>query len=274
LDHLVKENIVTKSQYDMATADLSAGQAQYDAALQELKKGRAGARAEDIAAAEARIKQLEASIKAAAYALEDTVLKAPFDGIINQKLVENFEAVTPGAHVVSLLDFSTVDVRTDIPEEMVLKRKSFTELTVMLDAYPQQAFPASIKELGLKTDPANQSFPLTASLVVPTGTDIQPGMTASVNIAYSDNSPGLDQNIRVPAAAVYSDEEGSPCIWKIDIETLAISATKVMIHEINGDWVSIASGLSDGDHIVTAGARFLTQNQIIKPMETDGNSAL
>lgn len=273
LTRLVKENFVSKSQYDMATADLSACQAQYDAAVQELEKGKTGARSEDIAAANARIKQLKASIQAAAFALEDTVLRAPFNGIINRKLVENFEAITPGQPIVSLLDFSTVDVRTNIPEEMILKRKLFTELVVELDAYPGRVIPAVIKELGLKTDHASQSFPLTVSLTLPGGIDIQPGMTASVKIGYSDNSSGSNRNIMVPATAVFSNEKGEPCVWKINTKTMMLSAAKLSIKEINDDFITIISGLIDGDHIVTAGARFLNPNQKIKLMKSSGNTA-
>lgn len=273
MDFLVKENVISTSQYDMATADLSAAQAQYDAAVQELEKGRTGAREEDITGAKARIKQLKASIKASEYALSDTVLKAPFDGIVNQKLVENFEAVTPGQHIGSLLDFSTVDVRTDIPEEMVLKRNSFTGLSVVLDAYPQQVFPAVVKELGLKTDQANQSFPLTVSLTMRDRIDIQPGMTASVKIAFSNTSMDNNRKIMVPASAVFSNEKGEACIWKIDMETLTISTTKVTVNGINDDFVVISHGLVEGDYIVTAGARFLTRNQTIKLMKTNGTSA-
>ena len=273
LERLVKENFVSRSQYDAATADLSAVQARHDAAVQELKKARTGARAEDIAAAKARIKQLKASIKAAEYALGDTVLRAPFDGIINQKPVENFEAVAPGQHIVSLLDFSTVDVHTDIPEEMVLKRKSFNKIAVVLDAYPRRIFQSTIKELGLKTDQANQSFPLAVSLSMPADLDIQPGMTASIMITYSDNKPDSSRNIMIPATAVFSNEKGDVCTWKIDTETLTLSEVKVTVKGIHGDFITVTNGLTDGDHIVTAGARFLTRHQKIKLIQTHGNSA-
>ena len=82
-----------QARYDKTKTALDAARANVTVVAQELKKAKTGARAEDIEAAQARIKSLSAELKAAENALADTVLKAPFTGYVNHKYVENHETV-------------------------------------------------------------------------------------------------------------------------------------------------------------------------------------
>ncbi len=265
LNMLIKQQVITKSMHDQGVADYKTSKASYDAAVQNLEKARNGARQEDIDAARARIRQLEANLSAARYALEDTRLTAPFDGIINQKFIENYETVAAGHPVISIMDVSTVDVKTAIPEEVMLKRNEFNTLSCQLDAYPEIVFEARIKELGLKTNTANQSFPLTVTLTMPAPLDIQPGMTASLTIAYAEHRN--DQAIYLPAAAVFADNDGTPCAWKIDPETHRVSKVAIQTRGVKDAGLIVTAGLNAGERVVTAGARFLTGGQKVRIME-------
>jgi RND family efflux transporter MFP subunit len=241
-------------------ADFTNSKAAYDTAVQTLEKAKKGARAEDIHAAKAKIKQLKASLAAGKYALKDTVLKAPFNGIVNSRFVEKYETIGTDQPIVSLLDFASVDVKTAIPEQMMLKRSVFTKISCTLEAYPGRVFPASIKELGLKTDTANQSFPLTVSLDMPSGIDIQSGMAASLTIEY----PREDlQNLEflLPSTAVFSDSNGHACVWKVDPQTFKVSKVLIKASRVKEDAVFVTAELHPGDRIVTAGARFLIPDQ-------------
>lgn len=259
-DKLFSNQFVTTAQHDQAVADFTTQKSSYEADVQVLEKAKRGARKEDILAMKARIKQLTAGLAAGQNSLEDTQLKAPFDGIVNQRFVEKYETIATGQPIVSLLDFKTVDVKTAIPEEILLKRAVFKGISCSLDAYPGKVFVAVIKELGLKTSTANQSFPLTVSLIIPETLDVQPGMSASLEIQYSPKALG-DPGFLLPSSAVFSDSDGAASAWKIDPVTRMVSKIQLKTDRVKADQILVLEGLHAGDRIVTAGARFLIQGQ-------------
>nr|NJM02876.1 biotin/lipoyl-binding protein [Desulfobacula sp.] len=72
----------SRADYDRQTSLRDKAKAGLESARQDLAKGKKGARKEDIEAQQSRIRGLEASLKAARDALEDTYLKAPFTGVV------------------------------------------------------------------------------------------------------------------------------------------------------------------------------------------------
>lgn len=262
---LLTQSFTTQAAHDQVVEHYKLARSAYNASLQNLKKAKKGARLEDIQVAEAKIKQLDADIRAAKNALEDTKLRAPFDGILNKKYMESYETISPGRPIVSLLDFSKVEINTSIPEEMMLKRGSFSKVYAVIDAYPHIKIDSKVKEIGLKTAGNNQSFPLTAVLNVPKVLDIKPGMTATLFIEYGlDNK--IQKGVLLPVSALFSDIDGNSCAWKVS-SNMKVSMVKLKTGPIRGGNITIIDGLSKGDRIVTAGARFLMDGQIVRLME-------
>jgi membrane fusion protein, multidrug efflux system len=261
--NLLADHVIAQAEYDNALAALDTTKAQVEVTQQELNKARSGARVEDVQAAEAGIQRLRADIKAAENALRDIYLVAPFTGYVDKMHVENFENVRPGQAIVTLLDFSSVEVRTVIPEDVVVRQASIVDVSCTLDAYPGQPFPASIKEIGRKADSANQSYPLTVSLTADQGLTPQPGMAATLKIKLN-RAIDMDPHHQVPASAVIADPAGHSCVWKVDMQTLRVIRTPVVTGELYQDTIQIISGLDDGDRVVIAGARFLQPDQEIR----------
>jgi len=261
--NLLADHVIAQAEYDRALAAYDTAKANVDVIEQELKKAHRGSRAEDVQAAEAGIQRLQADLKAAENALEDVQLVAPFTGYVDKKYVENYENVGPGQPIVTLLDFSSVEVRTVVPEEVVIRQKAITEVACTLEAYAGRTFPAVIKEVGRKTDSANQSYPLTVSLSY--GQDLfpQPGMAATLTLTLNKDQD-LERSLLVPASAVFADPSGQACVWKVNMPTRRVVRTAVATGNVRGDMIEIKTGLQDSDRIVIAGARFLQPDQEIR----------
>ncbi len=260
---LLRDHAVSQAQYDSAKSAFDTAEANVNSLLQELKKARIGARMEDIEAAEARIRSLSADLKAAQNQLDDTRLTAPFKGYINQKHVEKHEYVKDGDPIVSLLDFSSVEVRTAIPEDLVIRRSEFNKISCTLDAYTGHFFEAAIKEVGRKTDSANQSYHMAVTLHVPEDIVVEPGMAATLNISLGkleDRATGFV----LPTVSVFADAEGNSCVWRIEPKTMRVIRTRVATGDLSGDSINVISGLNSGDRVVTAGARFLRDGQEVR----------
>jgi multidrug resistance efflux pump len=107
---------VSKADFDQYTSERDVARANLNTAIQNLEKGKTGARKEDIDAMKARIRGLEAKRKRLQDSLNDTYLKAPFSGVIAKRYVENFEEVRAKQAIVSLQDISRIEVLVDVPE--------------------------------------------------------------------------------------------------------------------------------------------------------------
>jgi multidrug efflux pump subunit AcrA (membrane-fusion protein) len=262
-EKLLAAGAVARLRFDNAEGARDAARANVEGLVQELKKARSGSRLEDVQAAEARIQRLRVDLKAARNALADTALKAPFSGIVSRKLVENFENVRAGAPIISFLDLSSVEVHSALPEDIVIRRDKIAEIACTLTAYPGRRFEATLRELGRKTDSANQSYPLTVVLHVPEGTTVEPGMAANLTITLAHRQQQAEGYL-LPAGALFGEAGGDSCVWRLDPKTMTVVKTPVTIGALSGDRVQIRSGLDALDQVVTAGARFLREGQEVR----------
>lgn len=218
---------------------------------------------------QAGIESLMTDLTAAENALEDTRLKAPFDGVVNRKLTENHETVSPGMPVVSLLDVSSIEAATAVPEDVVILSSSFQKIYVSLDAHPGLKIDAELKEIGRQTDNTNQSYPLTAVLDIPEGMTVDPGMAATIHLTV-EAGDSRESGIYLPTAAVFSDAAGGSNVWRLDTGTMTTNKVEVETGALKGDRVRILSGISSGDRIVCAGARFLVEGQPVRVLDGNG----
>ncbi len=239
----------------------AASQAQYDKAKLALETSAAV------------LEGLQADLTEAGNALADTVLRAPFDGVVHRKLTENHETVKPGIPVVSLLDISAVEVRTVVPEDIVIRVSDIVDMFCTLDAYPEQSFPALLKELGRQTDSTNQSYPMTVVLDTPPGLSVEPGMAATVHLVLN-NATQPAGGIYLPTAAVFADTNKDACVWRIRPDSLETEKVRVKTGALKGDSILITSGLMPQDRVVSAGARFLLEGQPIRILDNDRETPL
>ena len=263
---LFEQQVVARSSLERATAGFEMARAKKNAAEQALSKGRKGARQEDITAMEAKIQGLNVELEAAVNALEDTRLRAPFTGIVNRKLIENHETVAPGHPVVTLLDLSSKEVSTSVPEDILLNRERITRILCRFESAPGRDLPATIKEFASKTDMANQSYPLTVTLGETPDMEIFPGMAADV--VFHMKKKKFQHGFAVPVHALTEDENSAPALWVVNMETMTVHRQGVETAELSGSSAIVAGGIESGERIVTAGAAFLKPGQKIRLLTT------
>lgn len=261
--NLLADGAASKAKYDNAQRVYEMAKANLASITQELKKAQKGGRIEEVEAAEAGLKKLQADLAAAEHALEDSTLKAPYNGYVSQKFVENFENVRPGEPVVSFIDLSSVEVHAAVPEDVIIRMDQVTDISCTLSAYPGRQFEAAVKEIGRETDSANQSYPLTVELKLPENLMVTPGMAATLAVSLASSKP-QNEGYMLPSQAIFADPEGQTCVFRIDSEKMTVVKTPVTVGSPHNGAIRILSGLSDGDQIVTAGAKFLRENQKVR----------
>ena len=174
---LFQEGIVAKARMDQDEAALNVARAQLRAAEEELKKGQAGAREEEIAQQEAVIRGYETQLTSAEDALRDATLRAPFSGIIARREVDNFANVQAKETIAELQELDAVDLTFDVPGPDVSQlaaRQDSLETVAQIDSMPDKRFPAKLIEFSTRADPATQTFRGRVAITLPKGSDLGP----------------------------------------------------------------------------------------------------
>lgn len=187
---LYEQEAVSANTYDQAFAQYTAAKETYEMAQQ-------GARAEDKAAAAALLAQAEAATAEVQSYLDDTVIKAPADGIVTALNVNEGELVSTGMPLATLTSKETPYVEINVKETDLGRVHLGEEVELVIAAYPDDTFRGKIVNVNRKPDFAtkratnnNGDFDVLSYGVkielVGVDKDIYPGMTVMVNLGSPD----------------------------------------------------------------------------------------
>jgi HlyD family secretion protein len=118
VQRMMKQNATSEKEVADARNTLALAQARRDAAMKRLELSEAGSRAEDVAHAQAAVREAQAQLAAARGMVERTYIRSPIDGIVVYRFREPGEAVftdkpTP---ILTVGDRSRLHVRVDVDE--------------------------------------------------------------------------------------------------------------------------------------------------------------
>lgn len=216
-----------------------------------------------VRAAEAKIDGIDGLLDAARLDLGYTELVAPFDGVISDVFVENFQNVAAKRPVMRLLDTSRIEMEVGVPEALIGLAAYVEDISVTFASLPGTEIPAKIVNVGSEASLTPRTYPVTIVMDQPEGSLIQPVMagksTARVRLPDNWGRAGAE----VPSAAVFSpDGEGADqtYVWIIDEDTSTVSRKQVEIVSISARGLRV-QGLSAGERIVIAGANVIIDGQ-------------
>jgi len=270
-ENLYKRDVVSKADYERYKSARDVANAQLNTASQNLRKGKKGARREDIAAMSSRIRGLEAQRKRAQAALDDTWLKAPFSGVIAKKFVENFQDVDAKKPIVSLQDVSSIELLVDIPEKEMatIDKTDITRITAKFEFLPDKEFTVEVKEYGTEADPQTKTYPVTLTMPAPEGVTLLPGMTATITVRLKASKNENESQFAIPVSAVFADELGRQYVWLVDQTAMTISRREIRVGHLTGESIRVSEGLSEGEMIATAGVHFLQENMKVRVLNSE-----
>lgn len=268
---LAEQNIVAEARLDQDQAAADVAQARLQAAEEQLAIGRAGGRAEDIAAAEAQLRGLDSQIANARDNLDDTTLRAPFDEIIVRRHIDNFTNVQAGQPIALLQAVETVDIAFSVPgpDILIWSGNADSRATVELDALPGDAIPAEMVEFARQAEGGTMTYSVRLRVVVPDGATVLPGMVGTVTVS-SAAAANAAPVISVPLTAIGAAADNSPFVWLVDPAINSVSAQPVTLGDMSGATVALTDGVEPGMRIVTAGVSYLRAGDTIRPITAVG----
>ncbi|MFH0772278.1 MAG: efflux RND transporter periplasmic adaptor subunit [Candidatus Omnitrophota bacterium] len=206
---------------------------------------------------ESKLKQSELEEELAKIELEKTELKAPFDGIINNREAETGKFVTSNDRVATFSSIDEVVAEIGIIEKDIEKIKLGQRAIVKVDAYPNIEFEGEVDNIASSFE--GKSRTLTVKIRIPNPDELLlPGMFARVVIHIYDKKDALV----LPITALEKKEEEYLVFIVENNETA--KERKVKAGHISTENAVIDSGLSEGEFVVFERSRDLLDGDAVK----------
>ena len=215
------------------------------------------------ASALAQVAQAEAAVAQAQEQVENTRVRAPFGGTVEEQLVDRGEQVTPGMPVLRLVSTGRVKVRAGVPERYAGEIEQGTPVTIVPEAYSVGTRRGSVTFVGAAIDPQSRTFPVEVELDNATG-ELKPEMTVRVEVTRAV----LEEAIAVPLAAVIRDERGTS-VYVVEEASAGLVAQNrpVELGSTTRGLVVVESGLSVGEEVIVQGQTVVAEGDPVRIVE-------
>ena len=197
----------------------------------------------DLAVREADVLAVTARRDLARKALEDAVVRAPFAGIVAERLAEPGEMLKPDSVVARIVEVSRLRLVLNVPEASAGDVKEGQAVAFTVAALPGSRFQGTIRHVGAAVRKSARDLVVEAEVDNRDGR-LRPGYFADAKIA-SKESPGLV----VPASALHVD---GPRRSVFVVVSDTAEERLVEVGEPGEGWVEVHRGLSQADKVVTA----------------------
>jgi HlyD family secretion protein len=210
--------------------------------------------------AEAQLSQAKADLAFAEAQEQNTVIRAPFSGVVVKKMAEVGESVAPippgvnistsSGAIVALADLETLEVEADVAEANVAKVKNGQPAEVTVEAIPDRRYKAVLRQV-IPTADRTKATVMVKVTILDKDEDLKPEMSAKVTFLEPEKEHKPEAAsapvVLVPRAAVVT-RDGKPTVFLVR-EGHAVARAVVLGTERQGQ-VIVRDGLAGGETIV------------------------
>lgn len=251
-DYLLQYN-ATRAEYDQVKGEA-------DRIIELYKRGSVSINEYDKAVAAK--KRITALYQSQRNALNDTKLKAPFDGFIQHKYFSAPEIIDQGTPVVSMINDDYFEVDVEIPTQDYIRREDFTSFEAVADVFPGTVIPLELMDINQGAN-YNQLFNARFRLKRDTLPGLAAGMSLTVTIGFR---PGSENMTVVPVSALFQ-QKGKSYVWRYDGRDSIIQRLPVRVEQMMKDGTALVrSDLREGQSVVSAGVNELKERQKVRPL--------
>jgi RND family efflux transporter MFP subunit len=203
--------------------------------------------------AKARLAQAEAQLASAQKRLENTRLRAPFSGTVEEKFFELGEQVSPGQRVVRVTDVTPAKITAGVPERYSGDVERGTEVTARFSALGGVTRTGKITFVGSTIDPDSRTFPIEIN-IENADRQLKPEMVAQLMLTRAI----IEGALVVPRAAVIRDEQGQHVYTAERVSAADSTAFVAREHDVTigptyAERAVVETGLTAGDAVLVSG---------------------
>ena len=272
---------VARAQVQHAEADLAEQQRQLRitqnlAQSRVMSQDQLDAATSRVRLAEAVLSQSRASLAVADANLQNTLIRAPFTGVVVKKMAEVGESVAPippgvnistaSGAIVALADMATLEVEVDVSESNVAKLQFGQPAEVSVEAFPDRHYRAVLRQV-IPTADRTKATVLVKVTILDKDKDLKPEMSAKATFlerAKKSDKP-VDQSkplVSVPKDAI-ATRDGKTVVFGVGDDK--------KVHELpittgieNQDQVIVKQGLVGSETLVLHPSDKLKEGDVVK----------
>jgi membrane fusion protein (multidrug efflux system) len=215
--------------------------------------------------ADAQYKQAVAQADNIRAVIGKKTLRAPFTGRLGIRQVNLGQTLNEGDEIVSLQSLDPIYVNFLLPQQRLAQIHPGLAIRLTTDAFPGQVVSGKITAINPQVDAATRNIRIQATVENPTER-LRPGMYVNVSVVLPDRI----EVVTIPATSVlyapYGDSVFVVEEQKNDSNQssgLVLNQKFVRLGEKRGDFVSVISGLTQGDTVVSTGVFKLRNGQAV-----------
>jgi len=186
--------------------------------------------------------------------LDDTIIRAPFAGVVVAKNAQPGEMISPMSvggftrtGICTIVDMNSLEVEVDVSESYINRVVPGQPVEATLDSYPEWRIPASVIAIIPTADRQKATVKVRVAFK-----ELDPRILPDMSVKVAFQSSGGDAVSRVPSptlpSSAISRHEGRDVVWVVRDDKVERRA--VTLGESRGDGTAIIAGLGDGERVV------------------------
>jgi len=203
----------------------------------------------------------EAQLDVARKNLADAEVKAPFDGVVGERIANQGESLPIDGKILALLDTSHVEIAAQMPAGDVIRMKVGQLAGVMLEGFGDRVFDGKITRISPTTQAGSRSIPVYVE-IVDRHEGLRGGLFATGSVTVQEKSHAL----AVPASAMRKDDQGD-FVLVVENNALVRKPVGAVRTWSRGELVEV-KGLESGMTVVSAPLPGLQAGQRVRLAET------
>ena len=210
----------------------------------------------------ATLKQKQAEQSRQQARVDRHTLRAPFSGVVSERLTETGEWIAPGSPVLTLVAVDDLRIEFRVPQEFYNRITPDSTINVTLDALPEREFDGRIDAIVPVSDASARTFLIHVKLVDAGDDRLTPGMSAHGQLRLSTGREG----VVVSRDAILRYPDGRITVWVIeqDSDPPVVAEKRVSIGHSFGGLITIREGVQPGDVVVVRGNESLQEGQQVR----------
>ena len=242
-------------------ANLNQAQARFDLAEQALKrfqdlKSKGFISNQELDRANSEFLIAKAQVDLYSVKLEQTYIRAPFDGYIQNRFLDSGTVISPGVPILEIIDSSFVEAHVSVPSNVIeglMEGESYSFLIGM------EIFPATLKRYTKMSGQGSDN----RLCIFEFNTFISPGSVSYLQLRQEKIKTGA----WVPLKSL---SQGTQGLWNLytvskdNNEQFKVAKEIVELIHVEGDNAYISGTISTGDMVVSGGAEKVIENEILK----------
>ena len=236
--------LISRSEFDQKQAQVEAARRQY-----EVARNGAEQQYQALMGAKARVAM-------ARKAVADTVVRAPFDGVVGERLVSVGDYVTRGMKIASVMRVNPLRLELTVPAQYVTTIAVGSAVNLEVDAHPGETFVGQVRFVSPALRSDSRAL-IVEAIVANPDARLKPGLFATARIEQAEKTAAL----LIPSTAVQKTATANRVYVIVGDH---VEERLITLGQPEGDLIEAASGLNVGDRVVSSGLERLKDGALVK----------